>query len=267
MRFLIPAIILSLVILACEGSTEEGEGTGQLEIILADAPFPITEVEAANVIIDSIQIQVPGGEGESFSTILDSTQQFNLLELSNGVTALLGNATLATGSYSQVRMFVASAEVVMVVGNPFDLKVPSGSSSGIKIKIQPAIAILDGQTSSILLDFDVSRSFVMKGSSNNITGFNFKPVIRAQNLAVSGNLSGNVSGTAAVAIAGAEVWVETDSTITSAITDTTGYYAIIGLSPDSYTLKAVATGYDTTTVAGVTIQAGTNSTQDITLTE
>ena len=114
---------------------------------------------------------------------------------------------LEAGTYDQIRMHVTDSKVVMNDDTEFDLKVPSGSSSGLKIKIEPALEISSGQTADVLLDFDVSKSFVAKGNMENghFNGFNFKPVVRCVMLGRAGRIEGTIIDTANVAIENASV--------------------------------------------------------------
>ena len=57
---------------------------------------------------------------------------YNLLELRNGVTAdLVSGAEIPSGTYSQVRLIVdGEATLVAKDGSTYDLKIPSGTTSG-----------------------------------------------------------------------------------------------------------------------------------------
>ena len=60
-----------------------------------------------------------------------------------------------------------------------------------------------GLTSELLLDFDLSKSFVMRGNldkPSGIIGFIFKPVIKAVNNTTAGRLEGLVTDTAKIKI-------------------------------------------------------------------
>ena len=43
------------------------------------------------------------------------------------------------------------------------MKVPSGEQTGIKVFIDPGIHVEGGISAELLLDFDLSKSFVMRG--------------------------------------------------------------------------------------------------------
>src|SRR5205085_1940402 len=56
---------------------------------------------------------------------------------------------------------------------------PSASRSGIKIVLSKPVTIVAGTTTSLLIDFNVNNSFVMRGNSIQKNGLLFKPVIQA----------------------------------------------------------------------------------------
>ena len=266
--FGITVISLSLAIgfTGCESPAEES-GTGTLSVLLTDAPFPADLVAEANVTIDSLEVrQKGGGEGGPYITLSSSPQSFNLLDLSNGITTGLAELDIATGSYDLLRLYVGEASIVMNDGTTYDLTVPSGAQTGIKIFVKPDIAIVAGVTTELLLDFDVSRSFVMQGTLDSPTGFLFKPVIRGVNESTTGGIIGIVSDTASVALRDIEVWAELDTVVSTAFTDTTGFYGLVGLPAATYAVKAYAAGYDTVTVSAVVVTATANTTVDIVLT-
>jgi len=110
-------------------------------------------------------------------------------------------------------VYVAEASIVLTDGQEFDLTIPSGAQTGIKIFINPPIEVEGGLTSEVLLDFDLSKSFEVQGDPNTpvgINGFHFTPVIRAANNTTSGRIIGSVLNTASIALENAQVWIEQD---------------------------------------------------------
>lgn len=268
---LITALIMS-VLVSCENflNNNNNEGSGNLKISITDAPFPLDIIESANVVITKVEVHaVNDTSGSPFTVVMEDTVEFNLLDLRNGVTAEVVETDLPAGDYDQVRLYVDSASITLVGGITFELKVPSGSQTGIKLKIDPAITIAGGELSELLLDFDIEKSFVLKGNMDTpagIKGFNFKPVIRVSNYTVSGKLEGMVSDTSEMALEYAQVWIESDTVVATAYTDSTGYYAIPGILEGSYDFFATLENYDTVMVGGVEIVAGNTTLQDAVLT-
>lgn len=252
---------------------------GNLTLSITDAPFPIELIAEAKVTINKVEVRRAekdsSDNGKPFTVLNEEVQTFNLLELTNGVTQTLVDVEIDTGSYDLVRLYVSDAFISVadtVAGDTitYDMKVPSGAQTGIKVFVDPAIRVEGGLSSELLLDFNLSKSFVVKGNPNTpagIKGFNFKPVIRAVNQSNAGRIKGIVATAEDSTIADAEVWVTQDTTIATTFSDSTGFYSLIGLPEGIYDLRAVKADFDTTTISNVTVTSGNISTVNITLNE
>lgn len=281
--------ILILTTSCTKNDSEEMGGKGTLSVLLTDAPFPSNLVDQTIVTIDKIEIRSTLAlTGTTSSTLSDNESQFttlyegdgktfDLLDLQNGITAELANVDLEPGSYDLIRMHVAKAEVVLKTGTSYDMKIPSGSTSGIKIKIIPELLIESGVESTILLDFDVSKSFVVQGNPKTpagIKGFLFKPTLRAMCQQFTGGISGKVTEntgtstatTTTTAIAGATIEIyRADTIYSSAQTNAAGAYALVGLPALNYKLVCSKDGYTSVTINEVVVKTKEITTQNITL--
>ncbi|WP_024481169.1 DUF4382 domain-containing protein [Cellulophaga baltica] len=272
--------ILSIVFLlfGCSDNNDTANGgTGTLSIQLTDAPFLYDMVAEANVTIFKIDARYKGAvetdsvsaDGNSFITLSEEEVPINLLELTNGITENLVNLEVPAGTYDLVRVYVKGVNVILNDGTVYDLNVPSGEQTGIKVFIQPGLVVQGGLSSDLLLDFDVSKSFVAKGGRNNLSGFNFKPVIKASNLATAGTLKGLVTTTEdniSVGLEGAQVSVIVEDTInTTTFSDIDGRFVIMGLQEGSYDLLVALEGYTSERKEGIAIVASNNTTQDVVL--
>ena len=213
--FTLAAIFLAALTFSfCTDSDDPGlnADSGRLTVRLTDAPFPYELVDEANVTIFKVDARLaetddPGdsqtGEadespaeemaGPAYITLMEEEVQVNLLTLVNGVTRELAALDVPAGTYDLIRVYVKGVNVVLTDGTQYDLKVPSGAETGIKVFIRPGLVVTGGLSSDLLLDFDVSRSFVAKGNPETpagINGFNFKPVVKASNMSVAGTLTG-----------------------------------------------------------------------------
>lgn len=177
--FALSAFVLgALLVSACDSAATGPDGeTGTLTVLLTDAPFPFDLVESANVTISRVDVVTESGIETAVGV---EEQSFDLLELQDGVTALLGSAEVEAGTIQQVRLVVSDAWVVMNDGREFDLTVPSGAQTGIKI-LTPGLEVEGDLEAVLTLDFDVEDSFVTLGNADTpagIQGFLFQPVIR-----------------------------------------------------------------------------------------
>jgi hypothetical protein len=207
-NILTAALALSLAtgLAACgEGTTAVGD-TAHVRVLLTDAP--IQYIEAAMVDIGAVQLVPANGDGPVTLTEDGTDGPVNLLELQNATTDVLADLEIDAATYTQIRLIVESASVTLKAGYEFndgtmekDLLVPSGAQTGIKLNLsagegdQGEGVDITGDL-DIVLDFDVSQSFVIQGSPETpagIFGMLFKPTIRVVIDDASGTISGTVS--------------------------------------------------------------------------
>lgn len=190
--------LIGFALPACD-SAEMDSSTASLTIRMTDAPFPFDLASEANVTITRIELVA----AEDTSSTDDSTNvegsdrivlfdgepfDLNLLDLRDGVdTTLVRDLSIpADGSYRQLRFFVGEdASVVFNDGREFGLKLPSAQQSGIKVMLPEFEA--DGEVVDVLIDFNVEKSFVVRGNpdSANFAGFLFKPVLEVETFEVA----------------------------------------------------------------------------------
>ncbi|MCY1635457.1 DUF4382 domain-containing protein [Marinifilum sp. D737] len=266
---ILAAFVFGVFVTACDDSSNK-DATGKLKLELTDAPFPTDLVAEANVTINKIEIRKSGeSEGNPFVLLSEEERTFNLLTLSNGVTANLVDMDIEIGSYDLIRLHVANAEIVLKDGTKYDLKVPSGAQTGIKIFIDPSIEVAGGLTTELLLDFNVSKSFVVQGNPDTaagINGFIFKPTIKASNLSTAGRLVGTVFGAEDAGLEGAEVSViAADTVYTATFTNENGEYTVLGIDAGTYNVEFAKEGYNSGSVEGVEITAANQTKLDATL--
>lgn len=156
-------------------------GSARMQVLLVDNPFPFDLVDEVNVTISHVDLR----EGENTVTVMSESETFNLLALQNGVFAELGDIEIPAGTYTEARLAVEDATVLMKDGQSFDLKVPSGT---VRVKLD-GVTVEDGQDVSLTLDFDVSKSFVVQGNPNTpagIKGFLLKPTVISKGMKDNG---------------------------------------------------------------------------------
>lgn len=270
-----------------------GGATGILRMSLTDAPFPFDMIDHAELTIDRVSIHLEdattddgsdmdddgdaedstdvdstdvedegtddadGADGE-FLVLDDQAQTVDLMDLRNGVTSMLVEAEIPVGTIDQIRLRVTDASVTLTDGRVFELIVPSGSTSGLKAYLDPAIPVVGNLTTDLLLDVDMSRSFLAIPAAptkvDDIRSFKFHPTLRVANLSEAGSISGTVLGDGGTAmdtsddtpIEGATVTaMASDGTDYTTATDADGHFVLMGLPEGTYTLTVEATDYQT----------------------
>jgi hypothetical protein len=275
--------LAGLLAAACEsGSNPTLTNTGKVNVMLTDAPFPFSQVKSVEVYIVRIDGKLAetdsaeaanANDSTSWVTLVSPNTRINLLTLSGGNTASLGLATIPVGTYKSFRMIINtdSSSVTLNDNTKPNIKWPSAGKNGIKIILDKPFDVTTEGT-NLLIDFDVGRSFVMRGNSISQNGLLFKPVIHAVTVQAAGTLSGTVRADSAngTRMAGATVEVLKAGTaltdtasaniVRSAVTDANGAFTIAFLPAGTYVVRAtptVASGYKPALLAGgATITAG-----------
>lgn len=243
---------LSIIFTGCDStSTGVTGGTGTLEVKLHDAP---TNYEEVNVFIESVEVN--NAQDDTGWVEINSPQQtYDLLELTNGATEVLGSKELSTGTYEQIRLILSrDGHSVVVDGTEHDLFVPSGEQTGIKLDVNAEIE--EDITYTLLLDFDASRSVVERGNEQSGIEYLLKPVISATNEAVTGNIAGVVEPADAAPFVYA---IANSDTLSSTKADTSdGSFKLIGLEEGAYTVSVAPTNetYQAKDTTGVEVTVG-----------
>lgn len=191
--------------------------------------------------------------------------KFNLLELQNGTTALLADATVPAGTYTQVRVIVVKGEISLVDGRTLPLTVPSGAQSGIKLRTE--FEVEDGSETTLLLHVDVTKAFqpIPGGQINDasaIRNFHFRPSLAMDviDLGDAGSISGTVTtndGVSDVPLENATVSAMIGTTVVrSTSTEADGTYQLIGLLSGTYDVEFAKDTFDTVTQNGVSVTVG-----------
>lgn len=267
-------LLLTAALILIAGACNEirnGDDQGRVILKVTDAPFDISNIESALVTITGIELRKVGdgiSDGNPFITLSEDTITIDLIDLRNGVSETLLDMEIPTGEYDLVRLYVVEAGLKLKDSEEIHrVKVPGGSQTGIKIFLRPALEVSEGNLSEILLDVDLSRSFILRGNMDHNNGFIFKPVIRAANMAKAGCVRGFVTDTAGLKISEASVWIEQDTVLATAFSDSLGFYAIIGVPAGEYSVSATKEGFDTVRFDGVNIIAGNKTILDFELTK
>ena len=243
---------------ACDSTT--GGNTGTLTVRMTDAPFPFSSVSRVDVFVvrvDARQAAATDAEAtnetnmSSWTTVASPNALINLLDLNGGTTTNLGQATLPTGTWNGFRLIIdpSKSSITLTDGTHPNIVWPSASRTGIKVVLDQPIS-LTANGSVMVLDFDVGRSFVMRGNDIRNNGLLFKPVLRATATDITGSASGSVHSTSATgpAVVGATVEVlkagtlitDTDDANIVATTKTgaNGAFTFAFLLPGTYVVRA-----------------------------
>lgn len=189
--------------LGCGTSDATGSvrGTGLLKVQLTDAPFPFDSVQSVDIFVvrvdarlsesDSAQAATGATDDSAsvggWTTIARPNKSYDLLTLRNGTVADIGQDSIPQGAYSGFRLVIDPSQSGIMLKNGMQLTgssspsvtFPSAARTGIKIVLTKPIPVGADSTSTVLIDFDLENSFVMRGNSITQNGLLFKPVVKA----------------------------------------------------------------------------------------
>lgn len=182
------------LLVACGGG--DGVSTGSLSLSLTDAPVD----NADEVVVEfyGVELQPANGPRITFDftsrcSLDPASCQIDLLALTGGTSSLiLDNETVPSGQYNWLRLMVNAQpnvrdSYIVVGGQEFELRIPSGDESGLKLNrgfVVPAGGIAD-----FTIDFDLRKSVHDPvGSSDYI----LRPTLRIVDNVEVGTLSGSV---------------------------------------------------------------------------
>lgn len=165
-------MMLVIVLFSCKKEEEEPMAQyGEFNLRLTDAPAAYLSVN-----VDIIGAEVHHADS-GWINIPVNAGVYDLLLLQNGVSvALTDSLKLPIGQLSQMRLLLGNNNTIVTAAGVFDLKVPSGSETGLKVNLNQNLQA--NKAIDVLLDFDAGASVVEQGNGL----FLLKPVVKLQSV-------------------------------------------------------------------------------------
>lgn len=159
-------IVTAFVLVSC---SKDNSGT-TLRVNMTDAPAVFDEV---NVDIEQVRVKFRDDPDstQGWMNMDTKTGIYDLLGLTNGVDTLLAVGVIPTDVVKEIRFVLGSDNTIVVAGVSYPLTIPSGSESGLKIKVNKQ---LNGTLDSLLIDFDAALSVHQTGTGD----YELRPVLR-----------------------------------------------------------------------------------------
>ena len=190
----VAAALLTLGLAGCGGSSSGSSGDGvemgEFSLRLTDAPF----TAAASVKVTFSEVHLKPADGGSWVRHrLEKPTDFDLMTLQGMATAdLVVDVLVPAGKYEEIRLLVddsllSNNEIVTSTGT-YSLTIPSGSSSGLKIKGN--FTVDADRPANLIADVDLLQSLVLEGPGD----YRLRPVIRLVEKNSAGHLRGKVDG-------------------------------------------------------------------------
>jgi Domain of unknown function (DUF4382) len=160
-----------VLVLFVSCSKDENKDTSTLQIRLTDGPTYLQEV---NVDIREVKVKFSDDTSNvnGWVTMQTFAGVYNLLGLQNGVDTLLASATLPQDIVKEIRFVLGPNNSIKdTFGVVYPLSIPSGSESGLKIKVNKKLA---ASLETVLIDFDAALSVFQTGTGD----YKLKPVLK-----------------------------------------------------------------------------------------
>tara|TARA_R110001592_G_scaffold30923_2_gene109898 strand:+ start:245 stop:1165 length:921 start_codon:yes stop_codon:yes gene_type:complete len=180
-------IIPTLIFTSCDNDSDELDGTGTARLEATDAAVDAENITGVFLSVEEAQF-IANGQVQN-SIMFESPKEFNLMDYQNGETYILGETELDAGAYDEIRLILTSsnqAYVKYVNGTKDQIEVPSGSTSGYKIKGDFDV-MANGMT-ELVLDVDLRKALVKRGNGE----FNLRPTARLITKSSAGMIKGAV---------------------------------------------------------------------------
>lgn len=185
---LLALITLSALIYSCDSESEvSGKGTAGVKV--TDAAVDAQNI--SGVYLSVAEVQAIGESETKTLTVFDEPQIFNLMDYQNGSTYELGEGEIDAGIYSEIRLITdGNSYVSFDDGSTEPLNIPSGTSSGYKIKGDYQISA--NNRTDLVIDVDLRKAFVMTGEGS----YKLRPTARLINEEGTATITGTISATA-----------------------------------------------------------------------
>ena len=249
-KLMMSFVIIAALFIGCsDDSTGPASGNGSLKMYLVDSP---SSFDSVIVFVSRVEVHRSGSNDNSGWFVINNTlRSFDLLQLRNGASVVLGDSILQAGDYTQIRLILADGNYVIDNGVKHDLIVPSGSQTG--IKLNHGFTIEPNTLYELMLDFNVDKSIHITGNGQ----YMLKPVIRCMSMITSGTISGQVLPLDAQAIVFTTVGLDTVTTYP----DVQGFFKLMALPQGTYNVEIapVNPAYKDTVITGVNVLANQNN--------
>jgi hypothetical protein len=158
-----------MFILSCERDIN----SGTLKVELTDSAT--TTYDHIYIDIEKVSVHYSGAQEGSWIDLPTNTGIYDLLLLANDVTVILADEKeIPIGRVSQIRLLLRNNNTIVVGGQIFDLKIPSGYETGIKVQVYQEIK--RNQRLLIVLDFDAEKSILQNGTGD----YSLHPVVKVK---------------------------------------------------------------------------------------
>ena len=251
-------------------------------VLLTDAPFPYDSITSVNLYVvrieASAQLDTTGGTWVVFA---EPARTFDLLQLQQGTTALLGERQIPAGQYHAIRMTIdTSLSSVLGPAGPIPVNWNNYSGSN-EMPLYASVEYpmnVSSDGAEIVIDFDVGRSFLW--ALYGTREFTLFPWLRAISTAATGAIAGTVTSdysgavepvpNASITVCSAQPCDSQSSAnvVASGRSDNAGHYKVAFVRAGTYTVRIERADHpwlDPVVTTGVAVPTGGTTTLPVAL--
>lgn len=194
---------LGLALIAGLFACGEGDGsvssTGQASLKVTDAAVNAENVNEVVLSVNEVQATL-NGESKTMVTF-DEPREFNVMAYQNGETFFLGEGDLEAGTYSDIRFILSGSSdsyIGLNDGSKKDLNVPSGTTSGYKIK--GTFDVAANSTTNIVADIDLRKALVLTGEGTYKLRPTARLVVEEKTSRIEGSVEGSIDASETIVV-------------------------------------------------------------------
>jgi hypothetical protein len=244
-KFVMMGMMLGLGACNTDGPVSSGSG-GRVKVYLTDAPAD--NIEKFTLTISSVEAK----SDKQWVVISTGPMVINLLDYHGGKSVMLAEAFLLPGSYSDIRLNVSSA-VIVVNGQSIALDLDDVKTSGLHLKHHFDIQV--GATVDLVIDMHAKESCEDHGQGK----WKLKPKLRIVSLPLAGSISGVIDPPHAgvlVKVFEFEHKQELELVTSTTADPLTGRFTLAFLPPGKYWVQILDPGKQQYTVDNVEVKSG-----------
>ncbi len=163
--------LVFLAVIALTSSCKKDNTQSTLQVRLTDAPALYDEV---NIDIKEVKVKFSDDStNDGWVSLSTNAKIYNLLGLQGGIDTLLATGTFPSNVVQQIRFILGTDNTIMDNGIVYPLTIPSGSESGLKIKVNKK---LSAALETLLIDFDAALSINNEGPGD----YKLRPVLKVK---------------------------------------------------------------------------------------
>lgn len=230
---MIPFITGCLTTTETDSAMKATSGSGVLSVSITDVP--LQNIQRLNVKIAEVSVKkIMTDESEQWIELKTDVPMFNIVDYRNGILYMLASKQMEPGFYKQFRIRFLEAELVEN-GVIKEMMISEDFSEGLILNYE--FEMTSKKDVSIVMDLDLERSVIQNGDN-----YTFYPVINVNEKEKAGSISGRVYPIDS--LAKVEAYNTDGVRVNATIIRSDGSFVLAYLTPGSYNLMVIASGYE-----------------------